>query len=47
MSWQKYIKHNGANLGIDEFGKSAPYQKIYDHFKLNSESIIKKIKEKL
>ena len=23
MSWQKYIKNKGANLGIDKFGESA------------------------
>ncbi|MDC3005079.1 transketolase [Candidatus Pelagibacter sp.] len=45
--WKKYTGINGLNFGIDEFGKSAPYQKIYDYFKLNSKSIVKSIKEKL
>ena len=45
--WKKYTGTNGLNFGINDFGKSAPYKKIYDHFKLNSENIIKKIKEKL
>ncbi len=45
--WKKYTGKNGLNFGIDDFGKSAPYQKIYDHFELNFENIIKKIKEKL
>ena len=45
--WKKYTGTNGLNFGIDEFGKSAPYQKIYDYFKLNSKSIIRSIKEKL
>ena len=45
--WKKYTGMNGLNFGIDEFGKSAPYQKIYDYFKLNSKSIIRSIKEKL
>ena len=45
--WKKYTGTNGLNFGIDSFGKSAPYKKIYDHFKLNSENVIKKIKEKL
>jgi len=45
--WKKYTGNNGLNFGIDDFGKSAPYKEIYDHFNLNSESIIKKIKEKL
>ncbi len=45
--WKKYTGNNGLNFGINDFGKSAPYKKIYDHFNLNPESIIKKIKEKL
>ena len=45
--WKKYTSNNGLNFGINNFGKSAPYKKIYDHFELNSENIIKKIKEKL
>ena len=45
--WKKYTGKDGLNFGIDNFGKSAPYQKIYNHFELESETIIKKIKEKL
>jgi transketolase len=45
--WKKYTGINGLNFGIDSFGKSAPYKEIYNHFNLNSESIINKIKEKL
>jgi len=45
--WKKYTGTNGLNFGIDEFGKSAPYKEIYNHFDLSSESIIKRIKEKL
>ena len=39
MSWQKYIKNKGANLGIDKFGESAPYKEVYKHFKLSEEDI--------
>ena len=45
--WRKYTGINGLNFGINDFGKSAPYKKIYDHFKLNPKSIVKKIKDKL
>ncbi len=45
--WKKYTGKNGLNFGINDFGKSAPYKKIYDHFRLNSESITKEIKKKL
>ena len=45
--WKKYTGKKGINFGINDFGKSAPYKEIYDHFKLNSENIVKRIKEKL
>ena len=44
--WKKYTGSNGLNFGINDFGKSAPYKKIYDHFELDPENIAKKIKEK-
>jgi transketolase len=47
MSWQKYIKNKGANLGIDKFGESAPYKEIYKHFKLSEEDITNLIQKKL
>ena len=44
--WKKYTDNDGLNFGINEFGKSAPYKDIYNHFKLNEENIINKIKER-
>ena len=43
--WKKYTNKNGLNFGINDFGKSAPYKKIYDYFELNTESIVKSIKK--
>ena len=45
--WKKYTGSNGLNFGINDFGKSAPYKKIYEHFGLDPEIIAKKIKAKL
>ena len=44
QSWSKYINNKGLSFSINDFGKSAPYKKIYDHFGLNVEKICKKIK---
>ena len=44
--WKKYTGADGLNFGINEFGKSAPYKDIYDHFKLNELNIVNKIKER-
>ena len=43
--WQNYIVNKGLNFGIDDFGKSAPYKKIYNYFSLTAENITKKTKE--
>ena len=45
--WQKYIKNKGFNFGIDQFGESAPYKQVYDHFNLNEENIVNYIQKKL
>lgn len=45
--WKKYTGNNGLNFGINDFGKSAPYKDIYNHFGLSSEIIVQKIKKKL
>jgi len=45
LGWKKYTGNQGRELGIDSFGKSAPYKKIYEHFKLTSNNIIKVAKE--
>ena len=45
--WKKYTNKNGLNFGIDDFGKSAPYKDIYNHFGISNENIIKRIKERL
>ena len=47
ISWQKYIKNKGINLGINKFGESAPYKEVYNHFDLSEEKIINIIQKKL
>tara|TARA_B100001250_G_scaffold371524_1_gene356405 strand:- start:1680 stop:3662 length:1983 start_codon:yes stop_codon:yes gene_type:complete len=39
--WTKYVGAGGDSVGLDTFGKSAPYKKIYEHFKLTSEEVTK------
>ena len=43
--WKKYIGENGLAFGIDDFGKSAPYKKIYEHFNLTYKNIVNKTKK--
>lgn len=45
--WQKYTGLNGLNIGIDEFGMSAPGNKIMEHFGFTTEKIVERIKKYL
>jgi len=45
--WQKYTKDKELNIGIDQFGESAPYKEVYDHFDLTEEKITNLIQKKL
>ncbi len=47
MSWQKYINNKGLNVGIDQFGESAPYKDLYEHFGFSEEKIVSLIQKKL
>ena len=42
--WKKYVGKDGLSFGIDDFGKSAPYEDIYNHFGLSVKNISYKIK---
>jgi transketolase len=42
--WKKYIGKDGLSFGVDDFGKSAPYEDIYSHFGLSVKNISSKIK---
>ncbi len=46
-SWKKYLGNKGISLGIDRFGESAPYKKIYEHLNLSVEKIVLSIQERL
>jgi transketolase len=45
--WEKYVGPDGISLGIKSFGKSAPYKKIYEHFNLTSDNVVKLTKKML
>ncbi len=45
--WQKYTGLNGLNIGINEFGMSAPGEEILEHFGFSTEKIVDKIKSYL
>ena len=42
MSWKKYVGNDGVTMGIEDFGKSAPYKEVYKYFKLTDDDIVNK-----
>ncbi len=46
-SWKKYLGDKGLSLGIDRYGESAPYKKVYEHLNLSVEKIVIAIQERL
>jgi transketolase len=40
MSWYKWIGADGAVLGVDRFGASAPYQRIYTELGITAEAVV-------
>ena len=43
----KNFQVKGISLGIDRFGESAPYKKVYEHLNLSVEKIVLTIQENL
>ncbi|HEY7192735.1 MAG TPA: transketolase [Gemmatimonadales bacterium] len=41
QSWDRWVSDGDVILGIDRFGESAPYQRIYKEFGLTVEDIVK------
>lgn len=44
LGWGKYTGLNGVNIGVDEFGRSAPYKKLYEFFGLTTEKVVEAAK---
>ncbi len=45
--WHKYLKKDDISIGIDDFGKSAPFKEIYEEMNLTSHKIASIIQTKL
>ncbi|MEF8823301.1 MAG: transketolase [Desulfohalobiaceae bacterium] len=46
-AWYKYVGSNGAILGLDRFGESAPGGELFKHFGLDTEGVLHKARELL
>jgi transketolase len=45
--WYRWVGDHGMVLGIERFGASAPYQRIYQEFGLTVDNVLRKAKELL
>ena len=39
LGWERYVGTNGVSIGVDTFGASAPYQRIYREYGLTAERV--------
>lgn len=44
MSWYKWVGTNGAVIGIEHFGASAPYEKLYEEFGITADAVVEAAK---
>ena len=45
--WYKYVGLNGAVVGLDRFGESAPAEQLFEHFGFTVENLIQTVKSVL
>jgi transketolase len=45
QGWHRYVGTKGAAIGIDHFGASAPYQKLYEAFGITERKLVEKAME--
>jgi len=43
MGWERYVGLDGITIGVDRFGASAPYTRIYEAYSLTARTIIEAV----
>ncbi|MEM6692287.1 MAG: transketolase C-terminal domain-containing protein, partial [Planctomycetota bacterium] len=44
MSWDRWIGSHGKFVGMNSYGASGPYSKVYDHFGINADAVVEAAK---
>ncbi len=47
ISWDRYVRENDAMIGLDHWGASAPFKRIYEEFGFTADNLVEKAKEVL
>ena len=45
--WQKWVGMEGKTIGVDTFGASAPYAKIYEEYGLTAKAVVQAVADLL
>jgi transketolase len=45
--WERYIGTDGAFIGMNTFGASAPAGELYKHFGITAEAVVDAVKARL
>jgi transketolase len=45
LGWAKYVGLDGITIGVDTFGASAPYQKIYEEYGITAKAVVEAVGE--
>jgi transketolase len=40
QGWDRYVGDSGESVGLEHFGASAPYQRLYDEFGITAEAVV-------
>jgi transketolase len=40
FGWERWVGEAGTSIGVDRFGASAPYQRIYEELGLTPEAVV-------
>ena len=40
LGWERYVGLDGVSIGVDTFGASAPYQRVYQEYGITAEHIV-------
>ena len=43
-SWYKYVGLDGAVIGMDTFGESAPAGELFEHFGITTQAVVDAVK---
>jgi transketolase len=39
FGWERWVGEHGSSVGVDRFGASAPYERIYEELGLTAEAV--------